>query len=159
MPVDVGIAEAAAMKEGFAKDGKRFHYSVGAVIEQDGRYLLLDRAQFPAGFAAVAGHINEGEQPERALIREVQEESGLTVLDSVLLIEEMVPWLVCKHGVEGHHWYIYGCRTEGDVVLFPEEAKNIGWYTLKEIKKLPLEPVWAYWFEKLGILTPKLTKK
>lgn len=53
-------------------DGKVHHYSVGALIELNGKYLLIDRAIPPLGFAGVAGHIDEGEAPEHALAREVE---------------------------------------------------------------------------------------
>lgn len=52
------------------------HASVGAVIVRGRQYLLIDRATPPLGLASVAGHIDENEKPEQALVREVQEESG-----------------------------------------------------------------------------------
>ncbi len=49
--------------------GAQMHFSVGAVIEVGGKYLLIDRDMEPFGFAGIAGHIDEGETPEEALFR------------------------------------------------------------------------------------------
>ena len=54
----------AKPKEGKTKDGTPMHFSVGALIERDGQYLLIDRAVPPFGFAGVAGHIDDGEDEE-----------------------------------------------------------------------------------------------
>jgi NADH pyrophosphatase NudC (nudix superfamily) len=113
---------------------------------------LADRKIKPFGFAGLAGHIDEGETPEEALSREVFEESGLKVKSCSLLFEEEVDWNWCSVGVKSHYWYVYQCEVEGEVKHNPDELKSSGWYTVEEIKKLELEPVWKYWFEKLGIL-------
>ena len=127
------------------------HYSVGALIEKDNKFLLVDRANPPFGFAAIAGHIDEGETSEEALFREVREESDLKVKSCSLLFEEELDWNWCKAGVQSHYWYVYKCEVEGEARNNPE-TKSIGWYTLDEIGKLKLEPAWKYWFGKLGVL-------
>jgi ADP-ribose pyrophosphatase YjhB (NUDIX family) len=63
-----------------SKDGQPMHYSVGALIQKDGKYLLIDREIKPYGYAGPAGHIDEGETKEQALVREVKEETGLGIL-------------------------------------------------------------------------------
>lgn len=128
------------------------HYSVGALIKQDDSYLLIDRAVEPFGFACVAGHIDEGETEVEALVREVKEESGLTVVSSKLLFEEEVHDNKCSKGINVHYWYLYECEVTGSFIENVRETKSIGWYTLDEIKKLRLEPVWKYWFEKMKLL-------
>ncbi len=139
----------AAPKEAII-DGKVRHYSVGALIESGGKYLLIERAVPPPGFAGVAGHVDEGETPDQALRREVQEEIGLTITDAQLLFEEMVDWNWCSRGVTGHYWYLYRCVAEGEIERSLGETKSAGWYSMEEIKSLDLEPVWKMWFERLG---------
>lgn len=139
-------------KPGTSSDGRPMHFSVGAVIKIDGKYLLIDRVKEPFGFAGLAGHVDEGEMPEEALVREVEEESGLKVVSHRLLFEEEVPWNYCSRGVRCHYWYLYACEVEGQAGLEEEEAKSMGWYTPEEMGKLILEPVWKYWFEKMGVL-------
>ena len=83
-------------KEGKTSDGKLLHYSVGAVIEKDGKYLLVDRVKPPFGFAGLAGHVDEGESPDATIVREIMEESGLKVVNSKLLFEEEILWNYCS---------------------------------------------------------------
>lgn len=131
---------------------QEIHYSVGAIIEREGKYLLIDRAKPPFGFASLAGHVDSGEEPEDALIREVKEESGLIVKGTSLLAAELITWNECSKGMKGHYWYVYHVDVEGDITQNEDEEKSIGWFGLDEISKLPLEPVWEYWFKKLDIL-------
>lgn len=131
---------------------KIFHVSVGALIESDEKYLLIERAIPPRGFAGVAGHVDEGETPGESLLREVQEEVGLRLKKYELLLEEAVHWNWCNAGVTGHYWYLYRALSEGEIKRNDREVSSVQWYTKEEINKLNLEPVWAYWFKKLKVL-------
>lgn len=142
----------AAPKFGRSAQGKEMHYSVGAVIERNGKYLMVDRINPPFGFAGVAGHVDEGETVEQALFREVGEESGLKVEGYRLLFEEELDWNWCDKGIGIHHWYLFACDASGEIKRNPSEAKKIEWYSLSEIRQLELEPVWEYWFKKLKLL-------
>lgn len=133
-------------------DGKVRHYSVGALIVLNDKYLLIERAIPPFGFAGVAGHIDEGETPEQALRHEVEEEVGLKITGSKLIFEEMIDWNWCNDGVTGHYWYVYQCSVEGDIKRNYRETKSAEWYSKERIKDLKLEPVWEYWFKKLKII-------
>lgn len=128
------------------------HISVGAIINRGNKYLLIDRKKFPFGFACLAGHVDEDETPAQALAREIREESNLNLVDKELLIHEFIDWNECSRGVKGHDWYVFNCQVEGKVEQNKAEERSIGWYTIGQIKKLNLESVWKYWFEKLGIL-------
>lgn len=134
-------------------NGKQMHFSVGAVIKVDGKYLLIDRSMEPLGFAGLAGHINEGETPEETLFRKIKEESGLAIKEHRLLFEEEVGWNLCRAGIKPHYWYLYECEVSGELRNNAEASKSIEWYAPDEIAKLKLEPVWEYWFKKLGVLT------
>ena len=35
------------------------HFSVGAVIKKNGKYLLINRNLYPSGYAGIAGHVNK----------------------------------------------------------------------------------------------------
>ena len=142
-------------KVDIASNGQELHYSVGALIERDGKYLMIDRTNPPFGFAGIGGHIDEGENPEDAIVREVEEESGLKVKSFEQIGEEEILWNFCKSGTPVHYWRLYKCDTEGEVKGQVEEMKSIKWYTKEELEKLPLEPAWRYWFEKIGIVKKK----
>ncbi len=128
------------------------HYSVGVIIKKDSRYLLIDRAVPPLGFAGVAGHIDEGEDVQEALKREVKEESGLEISNYKQLFEERLDWNWCSKGVDSHYWYLFECDASGEPKRSKRETRSIGWYDSGEIKKLKLEPVWEYWFKKLKVI-------
>lgn len=54
--------------------------TVAAVVAQDGRYLLVEeRAGGSVVLNQPGGHIETGETPEQAVVREVREETGCTV--------------------------------------------------------------------------------
>lgn len=128
------------------------HYSVGALIVRDGKYLLIDRVKPPLGFAGLAGHVDEGETAIEALVREVREESGLDVIGHNMIAEEEVADNVCSKGIPVHYWQVYACQVTGELRQNTAETKSIDWYSREELKQLSLEPVWEHWFKKLGIL-------
>lgn len=139
-------------KQGKSKDGKLMHYSVGALIKKDDKYLLIDRVKPPLGFAGLAGHIDENEDKIQALRREVEEESGLKIDSYRIIFEEELDWNRCSRGVDVHYWYLFECNISGEIRQNYIETKSIGWYGADEVKKLKLEPVWEYWFKKLKII-------
>ena len=60
-------------------------------VEHDGHLLLGRRAGWPAGRCSVlAGFVSPGESAEEAVVREVEEESGIVVRDPVFVTSQ--PW-------------------------------------------------------------------
>ena len=139
-------------KTGTSKTSKQMHYSVGAIIKINGKYLLIDRKNAPLGFAGLAGHVDEGEDEIQALVREVAEESGLKVEGYNLLFQEELDWNWCSKGAGTHFWFLYECEVSGRLKDKIPEAKSIGWHSPEEIGKMKLEPVWEYWFKKLALV-------
>lgn len=133
------------------KNGEK-HFSVGAVLRQNGKYLLINRAVYPPGHACPAGHIDINESPADALRREVKEETGLEAKNLKLIFHETLDWNECSHAVRIHEWFVYECDFEGTLELSRAEAKGGGWYTPAEIKKLRLERVWQYWLGKMRVI-------
>ena len=132
--------------------GEPMHFSVGAIIESDQGILLLDRVKPRFGFACPSGHIGEWENRDQALFREVKFETNLEVVKSEVIIEEEVANNTCSRGVDAHYWFVFQCRTRGDLNRDPQHAKSLAWYTPKEIKRLPLERMWKYWLKKAAII-------
>ena len=58
------------------------HYIVGGLIVQSDRILLGHRSErrafYPNVWDVFGGHMEPGEQPEETLVREIQEELGIT---------------------------------------------------------------------------------
>lgn len=138
-------------KEGRTKQGAAKHYSAGVIIKKDGKYLLINRAIFPPGYASPAGHVDKTETPEQAAKRELKEEVGLEAKKLKLLIHEEIPGNLCHFGVSVHEWFVYDCEWKGTVKV-SKEAKDWGWYSPEQMKKLTLEKIWDYWFRKLEVL-------
>ncbi|MDD4901842.1 MAG: NUDIX hydrolase [Patescibacteria group bacterium] len=130
------------------------HQSAGAVIKNNqGEILLIERAIFPFGWSCPSGHIEEGENPEQGMKREIFEETGLKVRKSRLLFNEFLDWNECSRGVVGHNWFLYEVSEwTGKLKKEESEVKNINWVAISELKKLKLEEAYKYWFKKLGYL-------
>ena len=108
--------------------------SVGAVVEREGSLLMLHRKVFPQGLALPAGHINPGETPEEALMREVKEESGITVTKCQLVLGRFFP-NPCAKGHTAHRWWVYRVTGwEGEPsVCEPEKHAFVKFMTKEEI--------------------------
>ena len=137
----------------YSLEGESIHFSVGAFIKNDkGEYLLIDRLKKPFGFACPAGHIDEGEKALTAIKREVEEETGLTPIKIERIKlggNSAPPQEMCSRGVSIHHWYLYEIQAQGELIFKADEVKSIGWYSVEQIKELPLESVWKHWFKLL----------
>ena len=139
------------------------HQSVGIVIrDTEGRILMMDRSNPPFGWACPAGHVDEGESPEEAVVREVFEETGITINQEYLIlrIHEFVPWNTCVYGVRGHEWFVFEYKiplddSERRLIRPSTEAKNIRWVSKPELFRLNIEPVWRIWLARLGFFDYK----
>jgi len=65
-----------------------FRAGVGAgIIDGDGRVLALERSDIPGAWQLPQGGLEEGEEPYRAILREINEETGISH-DDLELIDE-----------------------------------------------------------------------
>jgi len=148
------------------------HTSVGILVWQDGKLLLIERKKFPFGFAPPAGHC-DGDDFEIAARRELEEEVGLKVTSLRLVAEGRKNNPCRRPGGTWHDWRIYQAEAQGEVKRSLEETKQAGRYSKEEIKNLALrteqylegkiseeewqkspglEPVWYQWTKELGII-------
>lgn len=152
------------------------HTSVGVIIAQQGKYMLLTRARPPAGVAPPAGHIDTHGGPADAAIAEVHEEVGLRLTD---MHELVTGWRnnLCRRqptGPVGHQWTVYRAGgTTGHLRACPAETRGARWYTSTELADLAdrtaayadgriaepdwqtqpgLEPVWCQWLTLAGAI-------
>lgn len=113
--------------------------SAVALIDIDGRVLL---AQRPEGKAMAGlwefpgGKVEEGETPEAALIRELQEELGIDTAASCL-----APLAFASHSYERFHLLmpLYACRRWGGQVT-PREGQRLKWVRAGDLASYEMPP-------------------
>lgn len=110
-----------------------------ALIDPDNHVLITRR---PAGkplaglWEFPGGKVHEGETPEAALVRELQEELGIEVCESCL-----APFTFASHTYEHFHLLmpLFLCRKwDGDIV--PREGQEIAWVRASRLGKYPMPP-------------------
>jgi 8-oxo-dGTP diphosphatase len=110
-----------------------------ALIDADRRVLL---AQRPAGRTMAGlwefpgGKVEPGERPETTLIRELQEEIGITVSEPCL-----APLTFASHAYEDFHLLmpLYICRRWEGMVT-PREGQDLAWVRAGKLRDYPMPP-------------------
>ena len=118
---------------------KRVFVSAVALIDPDGRVLLAKR---PAGKTLAGlwefpgGKVEDGETPEAALIRELNEDLGIDVAESCL-----APLTFASHAYETFHLFmpLFVCRRWKGI---PQglEGQEIKWVRAKDLRAHPMPP-------------------
>ena len=114
------------------------HWTVGALIERDGAFLLMHKRGWPHLWDVIAGHLEVGEEPEAAVLREVTEETGLLLRDPHLVFRGEIFPDPCRKGVNVHEWYLYRGGADGELRPDAREVAEIRWVTREELYGLPL---------------------
>lgn len=114
----------------------------GIVVRADGRVLLVRRGNAPArGYWSVpGGRVEAGESDAEATVREVLEETALTVHvgDLAGTVERDAP--------DGSVYVIndYHCtpvdESAADLVVAGDDADEVGWFTPEEVRRLDCVP-------------------
>ena len=100
-------------------------------IEKDGRYLMLHRTKKEKDinkgkWIGVGGHAEEGESPEDCLLREIKEETGLTLTSYrfrglvTFISNECENELMCLFTADGFDGEVQICD-EGDLQWIDKE--------------------------------------
>lgn len=148
------------------------HTSVGMLVWQDDKLLLIERKRTPIGFAPPAGHVDGDLDFLIAAKRELKEEVGLDAQTIELAIEGRKDNPCRRVGGTWHKWKVYTVQAVGSVVASSDEAKQYRWVSTFELQDLALrtgeylkgaigdaeweanpgiEPVWLEWFKQLNI--------
>jgi len=110
-----------------------------ALIDVDGRVLLTRRPEGKpmAGlWEFPGGKVEPGETPEAALIREMREELGVSIMGKCL-----APLTFASHSYESFHLLmpLYVCRRwDGEVE--PAEGQEIAWVRAARLRDYPMPP-------------------
>ena len=110
-----------------------------ALVDADGRVLI---AQRPVGKSMAGlwefpgGKVEPGERPEQTLIRELDEELGIAVLEACLS-----PLTFASHAYPDFHLLmpLYVCRKwEGSVTA--REGQKVAWVRPNRLRDYPMPP-------------------
>lgn len=108
--------------------------TVAAIIKENNKILLVKRNHkpFKKYWALPGGHIDKGETPKKAVIREVKEETNLTIKPEFLMecieIFKRIDWYA--------HVYIFTSKAEGIIKIKDNEIKDIKLFSINKLPKL-----------------------
>ena len=140
---------------------EKIDFTVGALIVHDGRVLLVHHKKLDY-WVVPGGHIELDEDPDQALFREIEEETGLRKEDLEILSERSEfsfksdarllyrpQWMSFHPFGSGHHHVVFEhiVRSKSDrIMLAPEEHHDIRWFTVGELddeaRNIPNEIRW-----------------
>lgn len=112
------------------------HTSVGMLVWDNDRLLLIERRKFPFGFAPPAGHVDIDTDFETAAKRELKEEVGLDATNLKLIWEGRKENTCRRQGGSWHYWKIYKVKATGNLNRSLDETKQAKWYSKEEITDL-----------------------
>lgn len=106
-----------------------------AFIEQDGRYLVLERGQEPyrGRWELPGGFVEAGESPDEAVKREVFEETGLRVE-----APSIIGAYTSRYGDDGK-WTVdvaFHCQAPPGELRLSAESSNAAWVSIKQMPPL-----------------------
>lgn len=115
---------------------------IGAVIlNKDEKIFLAKRGRKAKNekgkWECPGGSLEFGESFENALIREMKEEFNIDIeiIDQLATFNHIIP-------EEKQHWaaLAFICRIKNGTpkILEPKKCEEIGWFSIKEMKKMPL---------------------
>lgn len=104
------------------------------VIVRESRLLIIRRSRLvpaPLAFCFPGGGIEAGESEEQALVREIQEELGVSVAPVERLWSSVTSW-----GVD-LAWWLADLPGEIEPIPSPAEVESVHWCSLDEMEQLP----------------------
>ncbi|WP_245484925.1 NUDIX hydrolase [Ciceribacter ferrooxidans] len=119
-----------------------FASASSAIVERDGRFLLVRRLNPPAAdlYAFPGGRAEPGETPAETALRELQEETGLRG-ENPRLFHRYELAAEAESGSGGFLLSVFLVDVEGDTeALAADDASDLGWYRPDEIAGLPVPP-------------------
>lgn len=124
----------------------RFMVAVGCVIEHQpsGKILLLQRSNKldwrPGMWEIGYGRIDQFEDPEEGLRREVREETGITELTIGTVLRVWHMYRGSKAPENDLVGVTYACQTSSEQVSISSEHEGYQWVTPEEALKLVTDP-------------------
>ena len=132
------MALVGRKREGVERDDMR--NCAGGLLVRRNEILLAkrspDRAFYPGVWDVVGGHCEENEVPTDALVRELEEETGVKALafEEIGTLEEPQP---AENGEANYHIFAVTAWT-GEPRLLNAEHSELRWLSLDQALVLPL---------------------
>lgn len=119
----------------------QYHITVAAMFINEDKILLIKKSDsaYNQRFSIVAGHLENGESPNVAIVREVKEELGIDFCNYEYLKKECGVEDRCRHGLALHDWYIYLSNEPIDIESLKfdrTEIESLEWISLAEIERM-----------------------
>ena len=110
-----------------------------ALVDPDGRVLVTQRPpgkEMAGLWEFPGGKVEAGETPEAAIIRELEEELGITTQTACL-----APLTFASHAYDSFHLLmpLYVCRT-WDGIVRPLEGQALKWLRPRDLRGLAMPP-------------------
>ena len=122
------------------KTSKKPQPASSAIIERDGRYLLVLRSNPPSAamFAFPGGRGEEGETAAETALRELFEETGIRGEKPVLFATYDLPGREDGPGSPSFFLSVFKVKADAEAVaVASDDAAGVGWYSAEEIAALP----------------------
>jgi len=114
-----------------------WHESVGVLVLVGGKLLTMLRQIYPFSFTIPAGHLDIGEKPEQAALRELREETGINVSPLEILRDNFnIVGDACRRGSDDHRGHLYRLKLDSrPPIAVSDEAMHVRWMTLMELEQ------------------------
>lgn len=135
------------------KTKEYWHESVGIFLKRpDKKLLFFERTIFPYGHTIPAGHLEIGEEPDEAVLRELLEETGIKIKKAKLFKTEGVAGDKCRRGADYHLWNLYTAQLDNQlrIKVDKREGRSPVWLGLAQALKKELTLPVRYFLEKYG---------
>lgn len=115
-----------------------------AILEREGRLLLIRRRNPPSAdlYAFPGGRAEPGETPAQTALREFCEETGIAARDPALFATYDLETRDAA-GTLQSHFFLSVFLVSADAAtpaIAADDAADAGWFTLEEIRRLPVPP-------------------
>lgn len=114
--------------------------AAAVVYDDDGRVLLGRRAD-TGQWTLITGMIEPGEEPAPAIVREVEEETGVSVeVEHLVSVDVVGPVIFPNQDVCRFLSLVFRCRyVSGEARVNDDESMDVQWFSLDDLP--PLNPL------------------
>lgn len=133
--------------------------SVGCIVEEDGRFAMIFRKNYPQAWAMIAGHVDDHGTPRDAARAEAREEGKLDLGRFVELPFGRIIDNPCKRDGGTHHeWHVFEVYDWAGTLTASSDAKRAEWKSQEELLGLAARTEYfmqkhTIQFEEVGRLT------